>query len=97
MNFARTKVFTIVLRPEPHFHDVDGACKWCLVVQKVPRQFPDVDPKVTVETVVGTFFIGIEQTPFCDFAGMTTTLQHVFVPLEVTAQDQLRTMSSSKE
>ena len=34
------KEFTIIQKSEPHVHDVDGACQWCLVMQKVRERLP---------------------------------------------------------
>ena len=34
-----------VLRSEPNVHDVDGACFWTAVTQKVRRMFPNIDPE----------------------------------------------------
>ena len=40
---------TRVPRPEPNSHDVDGACLWTSVIQKVGKRFPNLDPNVTAE------------------------------------------------
>ena len=39
----------LLLRSEPHFHDVDGACQWISVKQKAVERLLIVDPKFTAE------------------------------------------------
>ena len=53
-----SKEFTRVPRSEPHFHDVDGACQWSSVTQKVLERFTKHRPEVHRRTIVGTIFIG---------------------------------------
>ena len=42
-----SKEFTIIMRSEPYVHDVDGACQWCLAIQKVRERFPNFDLRFT--------------------------------------------------
>ena len=55
--------FTGMLRPEPHFHDVDGACQWQFVMLRVRQPLPNIDGNVTGEEWLEQFLIGIEQSP----------------------------------
>ena len=52
-----SKAFTMGLRSEPHFHDVDGACHWQLVKQKFRNRFSKIEPNITA----GQW---LEQSPF---------------------------------
>ena len=44
-----SKQFTRILRSEPNFHDVDVACAWMSVMQKVKRRLPNIDLSVTAQ------------------------------------------------
>ena len=50
-----SKLFTRTPRSEPHFHDIDGACHLCLVIQTVRERFPKMDQKFTAEHVLEQF------------------------------------------
>ena len=88
--------FARILRSEPNFHDVDGACLWRLVVQKVRERLPNIDPNVTAEKWLEQLKLGSNRVRL-RLAGtrMTTARQHAVALFKVIAQDPLRTLSSS--
>ena len=45
----KSKEVTRVLRSEPNLHDVDSACLWTQITQKVWKRLPNIDPNVTAE------------------------------------------------
>ena len=42
-----SEAFTTTLRSDPHVHDVDGACQWRIVIQKVWKRLSLIDPNIT--------------------------------------------------
>ena len=44
-----SKEFSSVLRSEAAFHDVDGACVWTSVTQKVRKRLPNFHPNLSAE------------------------------------------------
>ena len=52
--FARAKDdlenIRVILRSETLYHGIDGACRWCLIKQKVRERFPNIDPKFTANS-----------------------------------------------
>ena len=79
-----------ILRSEPHCHDVDGVCRWLLVIPRVTERFPTIDPKFTAKQWLEQF-VGDRKESLLRLAiiRMATTLQHLFFVFKITARDQL--------
>ena len=72
-----SKQCTTILRSQPTFHDMDGACP-----------MPNMDPRSTTEAWLERFSAGIEQSPFFPcWKNMMTTLPRAFELLKFTARD----------
>ena len=69
-----------VLRSEPHFHDVDGACQWRFVIQKVWERLSDIDPKFTAEQWPEQLQLGSNEVRFetCWYKSDDSTPSSVF-------------------
>ena len=59
-----SKERTNMLRSEPNFHDIDGACPWTLVLVKVMRKFPKVGPKTNAEERLEELKMGSNRVRF---------------------------------
>ena len=68
-----SKAFTNVLRLEPNFHGVDGACLWTVVIKKVRDRLPNIDPNVTAKQWVDQSKLGSKRLVG---AKVTTALQY---------------------
>ena len=60
------KEFAIVLRSEPDFHDVDGACSWTSAIQKVRKRLPNIDLNGTAEEWLEQLKLGSSKVRFED-------------------------------
>ena len=50
-----SKGFTDISRSEPDFPEIDGHCSWSLVLKKVTRKFPKIDPNTSAEERLETW------------------------------------------
>ena len=69
--------FTQILRSEPNVHDMDGACPWNLVLEKVTKKFPNFDPNTTTVEWLKKLKIGSSRVRFKKFVGTTMTTIHL--------------------
>ena len=93
-----SKEFKRGVRPEPHFHDVDGAGQWCSVIQKVLEKFPNIDSKFIAKQWLNSLYWDWRESVL-SFLGtkLTTALHHTFEPFQGHCSRPVVTPSSSKK